>query len=142
MVRVEVPVKYARHRLGISLAAGLWLCAILTALPGAATPVLDAVPTVDNLATQLELSAEQESRLRPIFQERKSELAETQLALQSAASKQQKRDILRDAKNKADAFNASVESVLTPTQIPRWRELRAQTREKLKERAEEKRSSQ
>jgi hypothetical protein len=143
MVRVEVPLKYARQsRLGVALAAGLWLCAILTALPGAATPVLDAVPTVENLASQLDLSVEQQAKLGPIFQDRKSELAETQSGLHSASSRQEKRDILREAKTQADAFNAKVESVLTPTQVPKWRELRSQTREKIKERAEEKRSSQ
>ena len=143
MVRVEVLVNYARQsRLGITLAAGLWLFAILTALPGAATPVLDAVPTLENIASQLGLSAEQESRLRPIFQDRKNELADTQSRLQSAVSQQDQRDILREAKTRADAFNAKVEGVLTPTQLPKWRELRAQTRQKIKERAEEKRSSQ
>ena len=143
MVRVEVLVNYARQsRLGITLAAGLWLFAILTALPGAATPVLDAVPTLENIASQLGLSAEQESRLRPIFQDRKNELADTQSRLQSAVSQQDQREILREAKTRADAFNAKVEGVLTPTQVPRWRELRSQTRQKIKERAEEKRSSQ
>ena len=143
MVRVEVLVNYARQsRLGITLAAGLWLFAILTALPGAATPVLDAVPTLENIASQLGLSAEQESRLRPIFQDRKNELADTQSRLQSAVSQQDQREILREAKTRADAFNAKVEGILTPTQVPRWRELRSQTRQKIKERAEEKRSSQ
>ena len=143
MLRVEVSVNYARQsRLGITLAGGLWLGAILTALSGAATPVLDAVPTLENIASQLELSAEQESRLRPIFQDRKNELADTQSRLQSAISQQDQRDILREAKTRADAFNAKVEGVLTPTQLPKWRELRAQTRQKIKERAEEKRSSQ
>src|SRR5512144_1404640 len=102
MVRVEVPGKHARRScLGISLAAGLWLCASLTAPPAAAAPVLDAVPTLENIASQLDLSPEQESRLRPIFQERKGEVAETQSRLQSATSEQQKRDILREARTQA-----------------------------------------
>jgi hypothetical protein len=143
MVRMEVLLKYARQsRLGITLAMGLWLGAILTALTGAATPVLDAVPTLENITSQLQLSAEQESRLRPMFQDRKSELTETQSRLQSATSQQQKQDILREARARANEFNTKVEGVLTATQIPRWRELRSQTREKIKERAEEKRSSQ
>jgi Skp family chaperone for outer membrane proteins len=143
MVRLEVLLKYARQsRLGIALAMGLWLGAILTALPGAATPVLDAVPTLENITSQLQLSAEQESRLRPMFQDRKAELTETQSRLQSATSQQQKQDILRAARARANEFNTKVEGVLTATQIPRWRELRSQTREKIKERAEEKRSSQ
>jgi len=143
MVREEVLLRYARQsRFGITLAVGFWLCAILTALPGAATPVLDAVPTLENLATRLDLSAEQEGRLRPIFQERKAEVANTQELLQSATTREQKRDILREARTQADAFNSKVESVLTPTQLPRWRELRSQTREKIRERAEEKHSSQ
>ena len=135
-------MKYARRsRLGTALAAGLWLGAILTALPGAAPPILDAVPTLENIASQLELSAEQESRLRPIFVERKAEVAGLLCQLQSATSPRQKRDILHEARTRAEAFNSTVEGVLTPTQIPRWRGLRSQTREKIKERAEEKRSS-
>src|SRR3954467_3463771 len=120
MVCEEVLLRYARQsRLGITLAIGFWLCAILTALPGAATPVLDAVPTLENLATRLDLSAEQEGRLRPIFQERKAEVANTQQLLQSATTREQKRDLLREARTQADAFNSKVESVLTPTQRPR-----------------------
>jgi hypothetical protein len=134
-------VKHARRsRLGISLAAAFWMAAILTALPGSATPVLDVVPLIENVSSRLNLSAEQEAQLRPLFEKRKSELVHTQLMLQQAVSSEQKRDAMRDAKQQADAFNMQVESLLTPTQKSTWREIRAEVREKAKERAEEKRS--
>jgi len=77
-----------------------------------------------------------------IFQQRQAELQQSQLLLQQATSRQQKRDVLRDAKKSGDAFNKQVESLLTPSQKNEWHEIRNSVREKVKERAEEKRSSQ
>lgn len=104
--------------------------------------MIDTIPTLDTLISRLELTSEQEAQLRPIFQKRTSELQQSQLLLQRAASRQQKRDVLRDAKKAGDEFNSQVESVLTPSQKNEWREIRSEVREKVKERAEEKRSSQ
>lgn len=125
---------------GITLAAGLLLCAILATHPALAQqPVLDAVPTLDSLVSRLELTPEQEAKLRPIFQNRTSELQQSQLLLQRASTPQQKSDVLRDAKKAGEAFNSQVESVLSPSQKNEWREIRSQVREKVEERAEDKR---
>jgi len=134
-------VSYARRsRSGISLTAGLLLCAILASLSASAQqPVLDTLPTLDTLRSRLELTPEQEAQLKPIFQNRVSELQQSQVLLQRASTPQQKSDVLRDAKKAGDAFNSQVESVLTPTQKNEWREIRSALREKVKERAEEKR---
>ena len=69
-------------------------------------------------------------------------LQQAQLLLQRATTDQQKKDVLREAKKTGDAFNAQVEGVLSPSQKPEWREIRSGVREKVKERAEEKSSSQ
>jgi hypothetical protein len=137
-------MSYADRSLrGITLAAGLLLCAILASQPTfAQQPVLDAVPTLDTLVSRLELTPEQEAQLRPIFQNRASELQQSQLLLQKASTPQQKRDVLLDAKKAGEAFNSQVESVLSPSQKNEWREIRSQVREKVKERAEDDRSSQ
>lgn len=116
------------------------LCAMLTPVPGnGAKPVLDMVPTLDNIRSRLELTPEQEAQLRPVFEKRKSELTHTQLQLQTAATRAQKRDVLRSAKKEGDAFNSQVESVLTPTQKNEWREIRSELRGKARERIEERR---
>ena len=110
------------------------LCAMFTSVAGSAQPVLDMVPTLDTINRRLELTPEQEAQLRPIFEKRKNELTHTQLQLQTAATSAQKRDVLRNAKKEGDAFNAQVESVLTPVQKNEWREIRAEIREKARER--------
>jgi len=113
------------------------LCAILTSLPGIAQrSVLDSVPSLETVRSRLELTPEQEAQLRPIFQNRLSELQQSQLLLQRASTPQKKDDVLRDEKRASDAFNSLVESVLTPSQKTEWREMRSAVREKIEERNE------
>jgi len=128
-VHAEVPVNYALR--------SLLLCAMLASFSASAESVLDVMPTLENISRQLELSAEQEARLRPIFQQRLSELQASQLLLQRAATPQQKDEVLREAKKAGDEFNLQVESVLSPSQKQEWREIRSGLREKVKERSEE-----
>lgn len=128
-----------RSRIGFSSAAGLLLCAIFASLSARADSVLDALPTLDSISSRLELTPAQEAQLRPVFQKRLSELQASQRLLDQAATPQQKSDVLRDAKQAGDSFNAQVESVLSPSQKNEWHEIRAGVREKVDERAERKR---
>ena len=129
MVRAEVLVNYALR--------SLLLCAMLASYSASAESVLDVIPTLDNISRQLELSPEQEARLRPIFQQRMYELQQSQLLLQRATTPQRKDAVLQEAKKAGDEFNMQVESVLTPSQKHEWREIRSGVREKVKERTEE-----
>ena len=129
MVRAEVPLNYALRL--------LVLCAMLTSLSANAESVLDVIPTLDSITARLELSPEQEARLRPIFQKRMSELQASQVLLQRADTPERKDEVLRDAKKAGDEFNSQVESVLTPSQKHEWREIRSAVREKVKERTDE-----
>ena len=126
-----------RRLLAPALAAGLWIFAT-TSFRLAAAP-LDHVPTLDVVRTRLELTPVQESQLSPLFAQRMDQLRQTRSKLESASSKQDKREILREARQAQMDFNAQVEKVLTPAQVNEWRELRKETREKLKERYEDKR---
>jgi len=110
---------------------------MLTSIPAGADPVIGMIPTLDSISSRLELTAAQEEQLKPIFEKRISELQESQLLLQRASTDQQKREVIRDAKDAGEAFNAQVERVLTPSQKNEWRELRSAVREKVKERAED-----
>jgi len=57
-------------------------------------------------------------------------------------AEEEKRSVLRDAKRQGDTFNTDVEKLLDTQQKSEWREIRKETREKFKERAEENRESQ
>ena len=115
----------------------LVLCALLASFSASAESVLDVLPTLDNISRQLELTPEQEARLRPIFQNRQSELQQSQLLLQRATTPQRKDAILQEAKKAGDEFNLQVERVLTPSQKHDWREIRSGLHEKVKERTDE-----
>ena len=128
-MHVEVPVNFALRT--------FVLCALLASFSASAEAVLDVLPTLDSISRQLELTPEQEARLRPVFEKRISELQQSQLLLQSATTPQRKDEVLHEAKKAGDEFNLQVESVLTPSQRHEWREIRAGVREKVKERSEE-----
>ena len=128
-----------RRLLAPALAAGLWILAT-TSFRLAAAP-LDYVPTMEVVRNKLELTPEQESQLAPLFAQRMDQLQQTRSQLEAAPGKQEKRSILRDAKQSQTEFNAQVEKLLTPTQVNKWRELRSETREKLKERYEDQRDA-
>lgn len=126
-----------RFRLATALLAGILFT---VAVPGRAAP-LDAVPSIDVVRNRLSLTPEQQAKLAPMFQERGSQLQELRSRLEQASSRQDKRNIMRAAKQQAEQFNQQVEGVLDVRQKQEWRELRSQTREKVRERIEENRDS-
>jgi hypothetical protein len=119
--------------------AGFLLCALLAA-PGFAQnqTLRDSVPSMDAVRSRLHLTPEQETRLAPLFRERELQLQQTRQKFELATSKTEKRAVLKAAKGEAQAFNAQVESVLDSSQKGDWRELRDETREKVKERYQRK----
>jgi len=129
------------HRFGVAaaLVAGMLFSLSMVSLSEAAP--LDAVPSIDVVKSRLNLTPEQEAKLTPMFQERGGQLRDLRSRLEQAGTKQERRGILREAKQQADTFNKQVESVLDVSQKQEWRELRSETREKVKERIEEKRDS-
>jgi hypothetical protein len=118
------------------------LVALLAVTPAFAQDVWDTVPSMDVVRNRLNLTPEQESKLVPIFENRVGELQQLRNQVANATSNQQKRNLMRDAKKGQKAFNSQVESVLDASQKSEWRELRAQTREKVKERYEQRQDSQ
>lgn len=107
---------------------------------GAAT--LDSVPSMDVVRGRLNLTPDQEAQLVPLFKRRAGELQQTRSRLEQAAGRQAKRTVLREAKQQGETFNTQVENLLTTPQKSEWREIRKETREKIRERVEEKRDSQ
>jgi hypothetical protein len=128
-----------RFRMAAALVAGFLFSLSMVSLSSAAP--LDAVPSYEVVKNRLNLTPAQEATLQPMFVERVSQLGTLRTQLEQAGSKQERRSIMRDARKQADDFNKRVESQLDVTQKQAWREVRAQTREKLRERVEEKRDS-
>ena len=140
--RLVISVKQAsRSRSGFLLCLGLALSAGFAAPPASAQNVWDTVPSMDVVRNRLSLTQEQEATLRPIFEQRIAELQTVREKFAQATTEQQKRTVLRDSKAGQDAFNSQVEAVLDASQKSEWRELRAQTREKVKERYEQQQDS-
>jgi len=131
-----------RIRAGFLPCLGLALFAGFAALPASAQNVWDTVPSMDVVRSRLSLTREQEARLVPIFERRVAELQKVREQLAQATSDQQKRTVMRDAKQGAVAFNSQVEGVLDASQKSEWQEMRAETREKVKERYEQQKDSQ
>ena len=122
------------NRLFISAAA---LVAILASAAVSGAPMLDTLPPLSSLSSRLELTPEQESKLAPLFDKRISQLREAKSRLEQATSRQQKRDVLREAESGGDEFSRQVESVLTPSQQHEWRDIRKEFREQAKQRIED-----
>jgi hypothetical protein len=125
----------------VLLAAMVWV-AMMASWPADAASPWDTMPALDTVRSRLNLTPDQESKIVPLFERRLSELQQTRVKLEQAPSRQEKRSVLRDAKRQGDSFNTNVESLLNTEQKSEWREIRKETREKFKERAEEKRDSQ
>jgi hypothetical protein len=123
-----------RHHVLVSAAA---LLAVLASASASAAPMLDHLPTFDALSSRLELTAEQQGKLAPLFDKRAAQLREAKARLEQATSRQAKRDVLRDAKKAGDEFNRQVENELTPSQQYKWRDIRKEMRAEAKERIED-----
>lgn len=116
---------------------GFVSCVLVAALAFAQNQTLrDSVPSIDAVRNRLHLTPQQEEKLRPMFLQREQQLYETRSKLETAASSTAKREVLRAAKADAQSFNTQVESVLDASQKAEWRDLRDETREKVKERYE------
>jgi len=124
-----------------SLFAGLAVCALIAA-PAVSQTLRDSLPSIDVVRTRLNLTPEQEATLRPLFQKRATDLQEARARFEQAASRTEKQDVLRAVKSDAQTFNTQVESVLNNEQKAEWREMRDETREKVKERYEQKQESE
>lgn len=125
----------------VILAAMVWV-AMMASWPADAASPWDTVPALDTVRSRLNLTPEQDSKIVPLFERRLSELQQTRVKLEQAPSRQEKRSVLRDAKRQGDMFNTDVEKLLNTQQKSEWRDIRKETREKFKERAEEQRESQ
>ena len=131
-------VNALRFRFAAALVAGMLFSVAMVSLSEASP--MDSVPSLDVVRNRLSLTPDQETKLAPLFQQRISELQDLRARLEQMPAGQEKRALLREAQQQADNFNSQVEGVLDVSQKQEWRELRAETREKLEEKYQEKRA--
>ena len=131
------------HRPGtrIALAAAFAVCSLCVSGLSIAASMIDSMPSFDVVRSRLSLTPEQARQISPIIERRRSELRLSRQKLENASSDAEWQALLRDAQAEGDAFSAEVEKLLSTSQVSEWRELRKDTREKIKERYEEKRDA-
>lgn len=120
--------------------AGCALATLLAAPAGAQT-FRDSVPSIDAVRSRLELTPDQEARLRPLFEKRAGDIQAARQKFEAATTRADKQAVLRTSKHEAQAFNTQVEAVLNQKQKHDWRDMRDEAREKVKERYEREKDS-
>lgn len=114
---------------------------LFAAAPVSAQTFRDSVPSIDVVRSRLNLTPEQEAKLRPLFLQRGADIQATRTKLEQAATRTDKQAVLRTAKHDAQAFNSQVESLLNSQQKHEWRDMRDEAREKVKDRYEREKNS-
>jgi len=89
---------------------------------------------IDELKTRLALTPEQQAQIAPLADERRSRLEGIRGKMSSAASRQEKRAVLQEAKSIQDDFAAKVEPLLSSEQKTEWKKMREEARSKMLER--------
>jgi len=120
-----------------------WQAWSLTALLYVASPAIPAAAaaeepaaqlSIEDLKARLSLTPEQQEKIAPLAEERRAKLEGIRGKLSSAASRQDKRAVLQDAKAIQDDFASKVEPLLTAEQKTEWTRMRAEARSKMIER--------
>jgi Spy/CpxP family protein refolding chaperone len=124
-----------KQRRWAAIACVFWLGAV------AAQPARLEAPSAEEIQQRLEaakarlnLTPEQEQRLRPIVEEEAKELRAIAQRYDGTASRQEKRTALQEARALQRDARARLEGILTPEQLGEWDEMRAEARERLRQR--------
>jgi hypothetical protein len=89
---------------------------------------------MEELATRLNLSAEQQAQIAPALEQRNSRLKAIADQTGADARAREKVRALREARAVQKEFVGKVTPLLTKEQAAEWEKLRAETRERVKER--------
>ena len=86
---------------------------------------------------RLELTPEQEAQLKPLIEERAARLKAIRDKHAGDDSRRARRDMYREARPVAEDYQAKVRAILDDGQEAEWDKMRAEARERLKERYRE-----
>jgi hypothetical protein len=125
-----------RYSLATSLPACL-VAALLTG-PAMAEATTEQAATLQaalaEAKTRLNLTAEQEAALKPLMEERVAKLKAIRDQHAGDDSRRARRAMFREAKPVMEDYQAKVRAILDDTQEAEWEKMRAEARERLKER--------
>jgi hypothetical protein len=114
------------------------LLAALLAGPAMAEASAEEAATVKaalvEAKARLNLTAEQEAALKPLLEERAAKLKAIRDQHAGDDSRRARRAMFRDAKPVMEDYQAKVRAILDDTQEAEWEKMRAEARERLKER--------
>lgn len=120
-----------RYSIVASLAMSLG-CVMLQPVVAADAPA--AQMNIDELRARLALTPEQQAKIAPLAEERRTQMEAIRTRLASASSRRDKLAVMQDAKAIQEEFTGKVEPLLTPTQQAEWKKMREETRAQMKER--------
>lgn len=96
---------------------------------------------IEQAKARLKLTPEQEAQMRPLMEERAAKLKAIRDSHAGDDSRGAKRDMYRESRAVADDYQTKVREILTDEQEVEWEKMRAEARERLKERYREGRAS-
>jgi hypothetical protein len=105
-----------------------------SALHAADTPEPPAQATMEQLKSRLNLTPEQEAKIAPLAEQRRTQMEAVRTKMQSAASRREKGNAMREAKQIQDEYVKAVEPLLTSDQKAEWKKIRDESKAELKER--------
>lgn len=86
---------------------------------------------------RLNLTPEQEQRLRPLLEQEGAKLREIQAKYGGATSRPDRRAALGELRAVQQSFRGQAAAILTPEQLAEWDEMRAEARERLRQRRQQ-----
>jgi hypothetical protein len=125
-----------QHLLPAPLAA-LAACLLLALVPSPSRSASDATfeqakQMVEQAARRLNLTPEQEAKLRPVFEERTRKLKAIRDAAGGDTSRRARMKMFRDARPVQEQFEEQVRAILDASQEAEWEKIRDEFRAKLK----------
>ena len=124
-----------KQRGWVAIAGAFWLGVAAAQAPRIEAPSAEEVQQrLEAAKTRLDLTPEQEQRLRPIVEEEAKQLREIQQKYAGTTSRQDKRTALQEARAVQKDFRAKLEGILNPEQLSEWDEMRSEARERFRQR--------
>ena len=124
-----------QHRYSLMGALAMSLgCALLQPSAAADSPAPAAQMSIDDLKARLALTPEQQEKIAPLAEERRSKMEAIRSKLASATSRRDKREVMQEAKGIQEDFTSKVEPLLTPAQQTEWKKIREEMRAQMMER--------
>lgn len=102
-----------------------------------AVDAADVQAAVEEAKARLKLTPEQETQLKPLIEERTAKLKALHAKHAGDQSRRARREMYREAKPVMEDYQAKVRAILSDEQEAEWEKMRAEARERLKERYRE-----